>query len=421
MGSPDVCDARDGTRRIPTEGKGDPRMKKRIDGARIDQLRVSVLDCGAARRFEACSAVLSVLDVTMRPVRTFLIPRRSLVFGLILFVSVVISGDAAESAVSGPRIVGQLIDPIALRGVEDVHLEGGLAYLPCREGRRLTICSIADPANPRVVSSFIHERLGPAAGFAMHDEIVFLTSQGNQELLAVDVSNPAEPQLLGSVVVGARGNGSLYKAAYQGGHCYVAQQSEKRLYVVDVRDPAKLKVVASVVVTEENDGPFSVTLRDNHAWVGTIFGRRNRLVAVDIGNPSAPRIVGRVLGPDIGHASGEFVGDRFFAVNWDRNAFLVFEVRDVAHPRLAAKLVDSRLGKPNRCVLAGDRAYLPMVEGDGVAVVDVADPLKPRFVTAFRDPSLKKTYGVAVRGNLLFVGAREGNSLTVLDRASLED
>ena len=319
------------------------------------------------------------------------------------------------------KIIGQVIDPITLRGVEDVHLEGDLVYLPCREGRRLTICSIADPANPKVLSSFTHERLGPAAGFAIHDEVVFLTSQGNHRLLSVDVSQPSEPRLLGSIVIGSPGKSVLYKVAHQGGFCYVAQQSEKRLYVVDAKDPERLKVVASVAVTDGNDGPFSVTLRNDHAWVGTIFGRRNRLVAIDIGKPTEPRVVGRVWGADIGHASGEFVGNRFFAVNWDRNAFLVFDVRDVARPRLAAKLVDRRLGKPNRCVLAGDRAYLPMVEGDGVAVVDVSDPLKPQFVTAYSDPALKKTYGMAVRGNLLFVGAREGDTLTVLDRASLED
>ncbi|MFT4588795.1 MAG: hypothetical protein ACI8QF_002903, partial [Limisphaerales bacterium] len=113
--------------------------------------------------------------------------------------------------------------------------------------------------------------------------------------------------------------------------------------------------------------------------------------------------------------------DLFFAVNWDKNAFLVFDVANIAKPKLAAKLIDKRLGKPNRCVVSGDRAYLPMVEGDGVAVVDIANPLKPRFLKSFRDPMLNKTYGVAVRDGLLYVGAREGNSLVIFDRHALEE
>ena len=64
------------------------------------------------------------------------------------------------------------------------------------------------------------------------------------------------------------------------------------------------------------------------------------------------------------------------------------------------------LANPTVCVVAGNRAYLPMVQGDGVAVVDIADPMNPRFLTSFRDPVLKKTYGVALHDGLLFVGAR---------------
>lgn len=43
----------------------------------------------------------------------------------------------AQSQKPSP-ILGSLIDPVALRGVEDVHLVGDYAYLPCREGERLT-------------------------------------------------------------------------------------------------------------------------------------------------------------------------------------------------------------------------------------------------------------------------------------------
>ncbi len=128
----------------------------------------------------------------------------------------------------------------------------------------------------------------------------------------------------------------------------------------------------------------------------------------------------QVHDPDMGQVSGEIVGDLYFTANWGKDAFLVFNVSDPSHPKLAAKLVDQRLGKPNRCVVAGDRAYLPMVQGDGIAVVDIADPMNPRFLTSFRDPVMKKTYGVALHDGLLFVGAREGNSLVVMVPGGLE-
>ncbi len=316
--------------------------------------------------------------------------------------------------------VGRLVEPVLLRGVEDVHIVGDYAYLPCREGERLTICSIGDPANPTVVSSFTHPELKHAAGFAIHDDTIYLASQSNQRLLVIDGADKSALRLLGSVRLGNSEKGVLYKVAYREGHCYVAHQTEKKLFVVDVRTPSQPVVVGSVAVTTGSDGPFSVMLHGKYALVGTIFGKRNCLAVVDIENRAEPRLCTQVFDPDMGQVSGEIVGDFYFTANWDKDAFLVFDVSDPSNPKLAAKLVDQRLGKPNRCVVAGDRAYLPMVQGDGVAVVDIADPTAPRFLTSFRDPVLKKTYGVAFHDGLLFVGAREGNSLVAMAPRTLE-
>lgn len=336
------------------------------------------------------------------------------------FLLIACSALAPLRAAEITPFIGRLVDPVALRGVEDVHLEGHLAYLPCREGKRLTICSVSDPAHPNVVSSFTHAELGPAAGFAISGETIYLTSQSNHRLLIVDATDKTQLRLVSSVRIGPPGNGILYKVAYQAGHCYVAHLTEKKLFVVDVKDPKQPVVIASVPVTTDNDGPFSVLPHGDHILVGTIFGKRNRLAVVDIRNPRKPLLASQIFGPAIGHASGEVIGDRFFVVNWAENAFLVFDVSDMPHPKFIAQLVDKRLGSPNRCAVMGNRAYLPMVDGDGVAVVDISDPLNPRFLNSFRDPALNKTYGVAVRDNLLYLGAREGNSLVILDRSALE-
>lgn len=324
-------------------------------------------------------------------------------------------GDASADATS--PVVGHLVDSVALRGVEDVHLAGDLAYLPCREGQRLSVCSIEDPANPRLVSSFTHDELGPAAGFDLHDGIAYVSSQSNGRLLVLDVSDPTAIQWLGSVTIG---DGALYKVAYRDGYCYVAHQGGKAIVVVDVHDPRNPLVVESLPVTTGKDGPFSVTLTGNFALVGTIFGTENRLSVLSIEDPARPRPVGELLGPVVGHASGEIVDGLFIAVNWAANALLVIDLADMTQPRLVASLVDPRLGAPNRCVVADDRAYLPMVEGHGIAVVDISDPRAPGFLGAYQSPMLQKTYGVAVRGPLLVVGAREGNSLVLLSREALE-
>lgn len=328
--------------------------------------------------------------------------------------------DNQTSPSSVSPIVSQLVDSKLLRGIEDVHIEGEYAFLPCREGKRLTICSLANPAKPKIVASFSDPSLGAAAGVAIHDSTLFLTSQDNQRLLVIDVAQKSAPKLLGSVVVGTLGQGILYKVAYHNGYCFVANQAEKNIFVVDVKDPKQPVVISHSVVTTEKDGPFSITIRGHHALVGTIFGSRNRLAVIDISNPQSLSVVSFLIGPQLGHFSGEFVDDLFFAVNWNDNAFMVIDVSNIQKPVLKAKLVDRRLGQPNRCAIFENRAYLPMVKGNGIAVVDIADPAKPKFLTSFSDPTLLKTYGVAISKKLLFVGAREGNSLTVFDPRRLE-
>ncbi len=349
-----------------------------------------------------------------------------LCFALPITLGIALAAQADGKVMTSPSsssspMVGQLVDPVSLHGVEDVHLHGDYAYLPCRDGKRLTICAIADPANPRTISSFTHPQLEDAAGLAIDGDTLYLASQGTQRLFVLDASDKTAVRLLGSVILGEPGTrGVLYKLAYRDGYCYVSHLTAKKLFVVDVRDPTTPTVVGSVAVTEEDDGPFSVLLRGDYALVGTIFGRRNRLAVIDVKDPTRPRLVRHVLDdPAIGHLSGQMVGHVFYAVNWDANAFLVWDLANPANPRLIATVVDERLGKPNRCVVVGDRAYLPMVQGDGVAIVNVADRRNPRFVAAWVDPSLKKAYGIASRGDLLYVGARAGNSLTVLDARRL--
>ncbi|MFH1300717.1 MAG: hypothetical protein ABIK07_06620 [Planctomycetota bacterium] len=321
---------------------------------------------------------------------------------------------AAESP-----IVGQLVDAVNLVGAEDVYLDGDYAYVPCRQGQRLTICSIKDPAQPKVVSSFSHPLLGSASGFDRNGNTIYVTSMNSSQMLILDATDKTNLRLLGSVSLG--GKGRLYKLAYRNGYCFIPNADLKKLFVVDVRNPQEPKIAGSVTVTTENDEPFSVLLRGDFALVGTIRGKQSRLAVIDISDPTQPRLTTQVFGPEIGHVSGQVLDELYYSVNWDKNAFLIFDVADAGNPKLYAKLVDKRLGAPNRCVVSGDRAYLPMVDGNGIAVVDISDPEKPKFVTSFRDNVLlQKTYGAAVQDHLLYVVSRDGSSLVIFDREQLE-
>ena len=334
------------------------------------------------------------------------------------FAVICLTSNQPVTAADSP-VVGKLVDAVNLVGAEDVYLDGDYAYVPCRLGQRLTVCSIKDPAHPKVVSSFSNPLLGAASGFDRDGNTIYVTSMNSGQLLILDATDKTNLRLLGSVAVG--GKGRLYKLAYRDGYCFIPNADLRKLFVVDVRNPQAPKIAGTVTVTTENDEPFSIMLRGNFALVGTIRGKQSRLAVIDISNPTQPRLTTQIFGPEIGHVSGHVLDDLYYSVNWDKNAFLIFDVADAGNPKLYAKLVDKRLGAPNRCVVSGDRAYLPMVDGNGIAVVDISDPEKPQFVTSFRDHVLmQKTYGAAVRDDLLYVASRDGSSLVIIDRDQLE-
>ena len=202
-------------------------------------------------------------------------------------------------------IVGTLVDNDNLNGVEDVFLCGDLAYLPCREGHCLTVCTIKDPARPQVVGTFRDPDLDDVTGFALDGNTAYLASQSSHFLLIVDVSTPENMKLLGKVRISQQGSkGPLYKMAYRNGFCYMSHQGEKKLYIVDVRDKRHPRVIGNTQVTTDGDGAYCVTMKGDYALVGTVFGKNNRLAVVNVTDPAHPRMVGELKNPHLSEGIG---------------------------------------------------------------------------------------------------------------------
>ena len=234
---------------------------------------------------------------------------------IVIFIENISSINSFIFADSPELILGQLVDPVQLRGVEDVHLEGDFVYLPCREGKRLTICSIQDPKKPEILSSFTHDNLNQAAGFDLHGDYAYLASQVNQNILILNVEDKTNPKLVKSIPLGQTGDGYVYKVVFHEGYCYVAHLSDKKIIVVDVKDPQQPQVIHSVTVTTEKDGPFSLLIHKEFLYSGTIFGPKNRLAVLNIKKPALPFLIKEKYDPDIGHLSGQIDGKYFVSVN----------------------------------------------------------------------------------------------------------
>ena len=266
-------------------------------------------------------------------------------------------------------IVGKIVDHKLLQGVEDVHLQRQLAYLPCGEGRCLTICDVSDVSHPIIAGTFTHPQLQEVAGFAINEDLVYLASHGNQKLMIVDVSDKAHPKFVSSLTLnppGGEPGGLLYKVLYADGYCYVAHQSAQSVFIVDVNDPLNPRVESAIKITTGDDGPFSVKLIGDVLLCGTIFGKASddRVVAVAVAEKSRPKILHTLADPRLGYAGGGTIeGDYYFVAGWSAEAIVAVDVSLPSKPEIVGALVDERIGKPNRCIVSDGMAFVPMYRG----------------------------------------------------------
>ncbi len=96
------------------------------------------------------------------------------------------------------------------------------------------------------------------------------------------------------------------------GFAYVADQSSSgRFAVVDVSNPTNPHIVGSVVNTTWLNGSYRIRLRGNFAFISAV--NTNSVAAIDISDPTNPRFAGgftsaatlnRTTGLDLDRAAG---------------------------------------------------------------------------------------------------------------------
>jgi hypothetical protein len=236
-----------------------------------------------------------------------------------------------------PSIIGYIESPMQTGGI---YVMGGYAYVAAQEA--LQIIDIGEPSQPRVVGSILPDAKGVHV-MGNHAYVVSL-----KELHVIDVREPSQPKITGSINLPLEHHDArsvyvtdnyAYVAGRKSGTTSMPDgtvvQPSGSLQIIDVSEPQALKIVGSIeiprtkygdihpggwdvyvvddyaYVTAEHDGlqvidvsdpqnPGIMTSMDIHeakrihvdgdlAYVG---GEAD-VVAIDISNPEAPRILGR--------------------------------------------------------------------------------------------------------------------------------
>lgn len=191
---------------------------------------------------------------------------------------------------------------------------------------------------------------GPTRAMALSGSTVFFSSGG--ALLAMDLSNPAIPNLLGMVEIGD----PIWGVEVAGSLAIVTDAWDS-VYVVDVTDPAAMAVLGSFTTPGNLEQPNGVAVVGSYAFVAT---RSVGLYVLDLSDPTSPALAATYSIP-----GADFVFDVDVDVDVD-----------------------------------GDYAYVA-ASAQGLRVVDVSNPLSPSEVGSH--PTATEARDVVVEGSTAYV------------------
>jgi hypothetical protein len=153
-----------------------------------------------------------------------------------------------------------------------VVARGNTVFVADSAGGLVTV-DVTDPANPTILGKVVTG--GQATGVDVDGNFAYVAS-GSAGLVVVDISDLASPKIVGS----AQMRGSAVRVAYSEGRVAVAAWNDARVY--DVSDPTSPRFIGSVRLTQDDD---------------------------DVADSDRPAPTSRVLGIDLR-------GDDVFVGNW---------------------------------------------------------------------------------------------------------
>jgi hypothetical protein len=235
----------------------------------------------------------------------------------------------------------------------------------------LLFYDISDPANPQPIGSL---PFSSETDFAQIVGDLLICSDYSQTTL-LDIEHPDAPVYLSTVPGKAyEKDGDLL---YTSRNVYDDPFGQNGLNVIDLSEPDEPQLVGSYVTPNT---VYGYARAGEMAFLRTVvpYGNYHELQIIDVTHPSAPYMVGRSDSKDLFSVSETLVqGERAYVLS---NMFHVVDYRNASAPQILGSSPVSDLSLHSLNVV-GDFAYL---SGQGqVKIFDVHDPTQPVLVQTY--------------------------------------
>ena len=288
-----------------------------------------------------------------------------------------------------PLLLGTLeSETITFYGLD---LSGSHAFVACGQSG-VKVVDVSNPAQPTIVGSYQTPGLSGSVAVSGHYAYV---ADGTGGLQILDVSNPAAP-----LRVGYRSTPDYAgDIAVSGSMALVADVSS--IQVVDVTNPSDPIIVGAFATSAGR-----IRVQNQLAYVAEGSSGFNIL---DVSNPSSPRSVGSLAppGPPNAITSSVFVhGQRAYMANC-AGGLAIVNVSNAAAPTLSATVCEWFSGykmamKPGLAVVTGTFMRNGGAQQSyGIQVLDTSNPTRPRLVGSL-ETNAYGFYGIAISGTYAF-------------------
>lgn len=277
------------------------------------------------------------------------------------------------------------------------------------ETKSLWVLDVADPARPKVVSTW-----GPYYGFPQE-----IAVQGNYAyvpdgsgMLVFDISDVTQPRKVGWVSLRSpTGATRARQVVVRGNYAYVATHDEG-MAIVDISNPTSPVVVGRADVPGNT---FYLAISGDYAYLAA---RDGGLQIVFVANPTAPVRVAEYLPPtqyprneyNPGSVTGVQVrGDFAFVLSLDYNSttrtiqllLTALDITDPANPQVyAQKVIPGTFGGgyyDNKILQITDDGHAFLIDWDTLTVMDVSNPGNMYVISTFslpKEPTVIHAEGV---------------------------
>lgn len=225
-----------------------------------------------------------------------------------------------------PTTVGSL----NLAGVpSNIFVAGNYVYVTNNSNTaELQIIDISNPASPSLVSSYNDAGNEDARGVHVAGNYAYIVFNGGNDLVAVDITNPASPTFTGGLVL----NGTAYEVYVSGNYAYIASDDNaQELQVLDISNPASLALAGSLNLAGTTN---AITIAGDGSNV--FLGQGSNLWVVSITTPTTPVLLGSVStvgnANDIAINTGNDGAYLFVATSTDAGELRVIDISTPASP-----------------------------------------------------------------------------------------